>query len=238
MKKISVIFVFALLLSACSTTVDQILGAPPTPTTAPTFTNTPTDSPTFTPTAPTPTFTSTPTLIGLKAKTSTPESTSTALLLTPLDVTLLPSATSLTLVTQVPMKGFVSITVSDEKFYKGDKCSPSSVKFTVQVADPTTAAFVVLFVRFKSKQTDATSKWTDLAMQNIGAGTFTHDLISSEMKAVDSFENAWVQYQIVSTDSKSNQLGKTEVFSERLTLLECEPTPTPAASITPTVLVP
>jgi hypothetical protein len=63
-------------------------------------------------------------------------------------------------------------------------------------------------------------------------------LVPSEMKAVDLFENAWVQYQLVVTDANSNQIGKTDVFSERLTLLECVPTPVPTESVTPTALVP
>jgi hypothetical protein len=240
MKKNSILLIFAVLLSACSMTVGEFLGIPPTSTVAPTFTitNIPTDSPTSTPTAPTPTFTLTPTMVGLKTKTSTPDFTPTQLLLTPLGLTELPSSTPISLVTQVPIEGFISISVSDEQFYKGKDCPPSSVKFTAQVADPASAAFVVLFVRFKSKQTDATSKWTSIAMQTIGAGTFMHELIPSEMKAVDIFENAWVQYQIVSTDSNSNQIGKTDIFSERLTLLECVITPTPTASATSTALVP
>ena len=75
----------------------------------------------------------------------------------------------------------------------------------------------MLFVRFKSKLTGTTSKWTSIPMekQTMGAGTFTHDLVPLEMKAVDSFENAWVQYQIVSTDINSKQVGKTDIFSER-----------------------
>jgi hypothetical protein len=241
MKKISVLLIFAVLLSACSMTVGEFLGIPPTSTAVPIFTitNIPTDAPTFTPTVPTPTFTTTPTLVGLKTKTSTPDFTPTQLLLTPLGVTLLPSVTPISLVTQVPMPGFVSISVSDEQFYKGKQCLPVSVKFTAQVADPANTAFVLLFVRFKSKQTGTTSEWTDsIAMQSIGVGTFAHDLIPSEMKAVDLFENAWVQYQLVATDANSNKLGKTDIFSERLTLLECVITPTPTASITPTVLVP
>lgn len=237
MKKIFILLIFTVLLSACSVAVDQFL-APPASTAAPALTNTPADTPTITPTAPTPTFTLTPTMVGLKTKTSTPDTSPTELLLTPLDAGLLSSATPVSLVTQVPIPGFVSIAVSDEQFYKGKVCQPTSVKFTAQVSDPATAAFVVLFVRFKSKQTDVKSEWTSIAMQNIGAGTFTHELTSSEMKAVDLFENAWVQYQIVSTDSNSKQVGKTEVFSERLTLLECVLTSTPTASITPTVLVP
>jgi hypothetical protein len=239
MKKISILLVIAVLLSACS--MNEFLGLPPVPTAVPTFTmtNIPTDAPTFTPTVPTPTFTTTPTLVGLKTKTSTPDFTPTQLLLTPLGVTLLPSATPISLATQVPMPGFLSISLSDEQFYKGKDCLPTSVKFTVQVADPANTAFVLLFVRFKSKQTGTTSEWTNsIAMESIGVGTFSHDLIPSEMKAVDLFENAWVQYQLVATDAHSNKLGKTDIFSEKLSLLECVPTPVPTASITPTVLVP
>jgi hypothetical protein len=238
MKKISILLICVVLLSACSMTVGQFLGAPPTSTPAPTVTNTPTDKPTFTPTVPTPTYTLTPTLVGLKTKTSTPDFTPTQLLLTPLGLTALPSETPISLVTQVPMEGFISISTSSEVFYKGKECQPISVKFTAQVADPIKTAFVVLFVRFKSKQSGATSAWTSITMQSIGVGTFAHDLVPAEMKAVDLFENAWVQYQLVSTDANSKEVGRTDTFSERLTLLECVTTPTPTVTITPTVLVP
>jgi hypothetical protein len=177
-------------------------------------------------------------MMGLKTKTSRPDFTPTELSVTPLSVTLLPSVTPLVLVTQVPIPGFVSISVSGEEFYKGKKCQPNSVKFTAQVADPGRVAFVLLFVRFKSKLTGATGKWADsIAMQPAGIGTYSHDLVTLEMRDVDSFENAWVEYQIVATDG-NNQVGKTAIFSERLSLLECIPTPAPSASITPTVLVP
>ena len=239
MKKISVLLICAVLLSACSMTLDQFLGRPATSTPAPTFTNTPTDMPTFTPTVPTPTFTVTPTLAGQKKKTSTPNASPTLLIFTPLSVTSLPSTTPVVLVTQVKMPGFFSISVSDEAFYKGTECLPLSVKFTAQVADPVNVAFVLLFVRFKSKQTGVTSEWTDsIIMQSISVGTFTHDLVPLEMKGRDYFENAWVQYQLVAQDSNSKELGRTDVFSERLTLLECVLTPVPTASVTPTVLVP
>ena len=239
MKNFLILLACAMLLSACSMTVGQFLGAPPTPTAVPTFTSTPTDKPTFTPTVPTPTYTLTPTLVGLKTKTSTPNFTPTELLLTPLDVLALPSATPILLVTQVPMPGFVSISISDAAFYKGKACLPVSVKFTAQAADPARTAFVVLFVRFKSKQSGATSEWTSITMENNQVGTFTHDLVPQEMKALDLFENAWVQYQLVATDADSELIGRTDIFSERLTLLECVPTPTPPpASMTPTVLVP
>lgn len=237
MKKFPILLIFVFLLSACSMTVNEFLGIQSTATAVPTFfTNTPTDAPTFTPTVPSPTFTVTPTLMGQKEKTATPEFTPTQLILTPLGVTLLPSTTPLVFVPQVAMPGFVSVSISNDAFYKGKQCPPTSVKFTVQVAKPAGTSFVLLFVRFKSKLTGATSEWADsIAMQSIGGGTYTHDLTTLEMKAVDSFENAWVQYQIVATNSDSEQVGKTDIFSERLTLLECV-TPTPPASITPTVV--
>lgn len=239
MRKIPILLVFVLLLSACSMTVNEFLGIPSTPTVAP-ATNTPTDVPTFTPTVPSPTFTVTPTMIGQKKNTATPEFTPTPLTLTPLGVTQLPSSTPIELAPQVAMPGFVSVTVSDEAFYKGVACLPTSVKFVAQVAKPDEVAFVLLFVRFKSKQSGVTSEWADsIAMESLGAGTYAHDLVTQEMKAVDSFENAWVQYQIVATDSNSKQVGKTDIFSERLTLLECVPTTIPpTASASPTALVP
>jgi hypothetical protein len=235
MKKISILFIFAALLSACSMTVYEFLGIKPPVTAAPVvFTNTPTTAPTFTATVPSPTFTSTPTMVGQKTRTATPYFTPTPLILAPLDVTVLPSITPIALLPQVAIPGFVSVSLSDEAFYKGQDCQPTSVKFTVQVAEPARVAFVLLFVRFKSKQSGVTSEWADsIAMQSVGGGTYMHDLITLEMKAVNSFENAWVQYQIVATDSNSKQVGKTDVFSERLTLLECVPTPIPAASLTP-----
>ena len=114
---------------------------------------------------------------------------------------------------------------------------PVSVKFTAQVSDIGNTAFVLLFVRFKSKQTGATGEWADsIAMQSIGAGTFVHDLVTTEMKGLKYFVNAWVQYQFVATNSNSDKIGRTDIFSERLTLLECEVTPT--ASPTSTVVNP
>lgn len=237
MKKNFFLLIFVFLLSACSMTVDQLLGRPPAPTPTPPFTNTPTAAPTFTPTVPSPTFTATPTMVGLKTKTAIPDFSPTPLVFTLPAVTLLPTNTPLVFVPKVDMTGFVSITTSSEVFYKGKECQPTSVKFTAQVTNPTSVSFVLLFVRFKSKLTGVTSEWTDsIAMQSIGAGTYLHDLVPLEMKAVDSFENAWVQYQLVSTDSHGKKVAKTDIFDERLALLDCVANPT--VSMTPTVMTP
>jgi hypothetical protein len=59
-------------------------------------------------------------------------------------------------------------------------------------------------------------------MENRGAGTFTHTLVPDEMKSVDSFENPWVQYQLVATDGDRNEVGRTEIFDELLRLKSCD----------------
>lgn len=224
MKKIFVFLICAILLFACA----------PTPAPAPIIpaTNTPADTPTFTPTVPTPTYTTTPTLVGLKTATNPPDYTPTVaetpiFLITPNTPT--PS---------VVMKGFISITVSGAEFFRTAGCEPASVRFTAQAGDAQKTAFVVLSVRFKSKQTGATGKWAGITMEKSGIGTFTHELIPSEMNGLDLFKNAWVQYQLVATDSTTNEIGRTAVFGESLTLLDCEPTPTPSLIPTPTVLKP
>lgn len=131
------------------------------------------------------------------------------------------------------MEGFIAINISEKEFYRTADCQPSSVKFTAQVEDVRKTAFVLLFVRFKSKQTDASGEWANsIPMRSSGGGTFSHDLIADEMEGLEYFKNAWVQYQLVATDGNGGILGRTDIFSERLTLLDCEPTPTPIPTAT------
>ena len=100
------------------------------------------------------------------------------------------------------------------------------------------STIVDLFVRFKSKRTGATGEWTRITMQSVGAGTFTHDLVPEDLKGLASFQDAWVQYQFVANTARSREVGRTAIFGEVLTLLDCNPTPTPSMIPTPTVLKP
>lgn len=221
MKKIIALLFCLAFLSSCS------FFAAPTPEPTRETTNTPTFAPTSTPTVLTPTFTVTPTLAGQKTQTFTPEFTSTVVTDTPLPLIL---TSTIGLATSAPMKGFINVSVSGSEFYKGKICSPSSVKFSAQAIDPIHTEFVVLFVRFKSKYGDVFGEWTNITMPSISPGTYVYELTSEVIKNVDFFDNAWVQYQFVATDSKLKELGRTEVFSEKLTLLNCNVTPTPMLS--------
>ena len=233
MKKTYIYLIYAVLTFACSVGGFSLNPAP-TPTPIFTPTNTYTPVPTGTPITPTLTFTLTPTLAGLKSPTPTQEISATPVV----SVTPLALITPNTATPTVQMEGFVAVSVSEHEFYKGSQCQPVSIKFTAQVADPVNSIIVDLFVRFKSKRTGVTGEWTRITMQNIGAGTFTHDLVPEELKGLASFQNAWVQYQFVANTSRSRELGRTAMFSEALTLLDCNPTPTLSPTPTPTVLKP
>jgi len=118
------------------------------------------------------------------------------------------------------MDGFTLITLSGKEFYLG-KCEPASVKFTVQVAQPTVVLFVGLFVRLKGAVTGTTSPWTSLPMDNVGAGTFTHTLTPDEIKYLQSYDEPWVQYQLVATKAAAVEVGRTQIFDEMLRLKNC-----------------
>lgn len=229
MKKIYIYIICAVLSFSCG-----VLTPLATPTPVSTSTNIPTDIPSSTPVTPTVTFTTTPTLIGQKTATPTPEFT-----FTPDAVASLYLLTPDTRTPAPQMTGFLSVNVSEKEFYKSGPCLPTTVKFTAQAADLGNTAHVVLFVRFKSKQSSGvTSEWTHIEMATIGAGTYLHDLTAAEMKGGLTFQEPWIQYQFVATRANTRELGRTDIFSERLSLLECKATPTPVLSPTPTVLIP
>lgn len=233
MKKVISFLLIAFFLSSCSMTAEELFLLPTQtlpPTRVPSVT--PTQIPSSTPTIPTRTYTPSPTLIGYRSPTVTPAESFTPTAFTPFS-----AITPDTLTPTVEMNGFLTVFTSAAEFYKKG-CEPGSVIVTAQVAKPAETKFVVLFVRFKSKQTGSTSKWTSLGMDPLGAGTYTHVLVPSEIKYLDSFKNAWVEYQVVATNLDAMETGHTAVFSEKLTLLECVPTPTSTIEPTATVLQP
>lgn len=220
MNKILLALLCAVLSLSCSfgqffpmTVDDDPAPSPPTATFTP--------PPTRTPDPPTLTFTPTPTFIPLDLKAT---ATSPALQ----TVTPLALFTPNTLTATMQMKGFLSVGVSPQEFYKGRNCEPNSVKFIAQVVDPIASAHVLLFVRFRSVQTGNAANWTSIPMRTIGAGTYIHDLTSDQIAGEALYRNAWVEYQLVITNDRGREIGRTGIFRERLLALECvSASPTP-----------
>ncbi|MBI5945584.1 MAG: hypothetical protein HY864_14580 [Chloroflexi bacterium] len=235
MKKIGLFLTYAILLSSCTLTLEQLFLLPePTQTPMPASTITSTAALTFTPITPTLTFTATPTLAGIKTNTPAPESTATLSSVTPL-ILITPNTPT----PAMEMKGFLAVNISHKEFYNKSECQPSSVRITVQASDPLGTPMVALFVRFKTKTSGATSDWTRIMIPAKDySGTFTHDLLPDEIKSVDFYHNSWVQFQFVAYTRDNKEIGRTGIFSERLTLLDCVPIPTPTLSPTPVILKP
>lgn len=222
-KKIalSLLIIFSL---ACS--VETFIPATATPTPAPTQTDTATPLPTPTPVTPTLTFTLTPTLISNTA-TPTIETTPTVFFSPTVTESFL---TPYTLMPPVNMKGFVYVNISLSEIFKARGCDPSVVRITAQVVNPVEVSFVLLFTRFKSLKAERTGKWTTVQMIPLGAGTYMFDLSSLLMKDDAYFENAWIEYQAVSTNQAGTELGRTDIFKERLKMVQCIFTATPTSA--------
>jgi hypothetical protein len=128
------------------------------------------------------------------------------------------------------MEGFVLVTISQNEIYKAKGCEPSTVRVTAQVDSVARIGYVLLFVRFKSLKAERASKWTSIPMSSFGAGTYIHDLSSSQMMEDAYFETSWIEYQIVSTTKAGTEIGRTDIFKERLKMLACAPTETPTSA--------
>jgi len=226
-KKSTLAVAIGLLSIACTFTLPGYLTPQKSiPTGSPVVIFTATRSPAASPTVPTPTFTFTPTKIGEKTKTST--STITPSPTVGASSTPLPPVTRDTATPTTFMDGLVSVRVSDDRFYKTG-CSPNSVKFTVQVADAGRVIYVVLFVRLRSKVTGAQSTWTSITMANQGGGTYNHELLPEDIIGIDVFADPSVEYQLVTTNSHSDVLGRTGIFKNHISLITsnaCTSTPT------------
>lgn len=223
MKKLSIAFLALLFSLACA--FEPLVSAP-TQTPEPTPTDTASPLPTPSPVTPTLTFTSTPTLVGLKTATITPDQSSTpeATITAFKTVTLTASNTA---PPPVKIDGFISITISLTEIFKSKGCEPSVVRITAQVIDTNATAFVMLFARFKSMKAERLGKWTKYDMTPLGAGTYIFDLSSDQIKDDAYFETAWIEYQVVSTVQSGTELGRTDIFKERLKMLACNPNATP-----------
>lgn len=223
MKKI-LSFLFCVLVSVSCSLGDFVFDPLPSATPLPSSTSTFTLVPSPTPITPTATFTYTPTLIGWKTATNTLEPSPTIVTETPTLFT--PNTATAT----VQMDGFVSILTSSEVLYRSRSCSPPYVIFTAQVANAQTASQVVLFARFTSKSTGNSGEWSNFNMDPIGGGTFSYDLYADQVKGDELYREPWLEYQFIAVTSNLKEVGRTATFKNRITMLECVPTPTPLST--------
>ena len=205
MKKIIfVILILVLVQTACNLPQAQAIPVQATPN-LPAIIET---APSILASATAPASTDTPpaatsTLEALQTPTSTPTETS------------IPSPTLTE--TPDPKKLFSSVNLSTQVISLS--CGTNTVLFEVTPADPKVYS-VVLFIRLHYKTAGDRTNWNEgLAMKPL-SGKFIYDLKASSISDFNKFKDpvAWVQFQLVATDTGGKVIGRSEVFTDKLTL--------------------
>ncbi len=225
MKKIALISVLMLMLSACSLPgASNILASLATPTQLPSATNTAymtaSDTPTITETLSTPTFTGTPTLIG-GGFTSTPTFTATSATETP-NLTESPMDTPTVVIGTPPGQGFTSVKISGNLLHWG-ACDPSSITFTAHVADPTNETEVLLFLGLINPSAGELTKMGAGAIMNgDGTGTFTYTVTPKNVSHIDEYPSGFLEYQFVALDAHIRRVGYTQLYLNSIAVSRCQ----------------
>jgi len=133
-----------------------------------------------------------------------------------LEATQAPSTATLT---ETPAQAnlFSGVTLSAQVI--SANCGPQSVHFEVTPTDPKTYS-VVLFIRLHYKTTGDRTNWNEgLSMKPV-SGKFVYDLKASSIADFNKFKDpvAWVQFQLVAIDSGGTVIGRSEVFTDKLTI--------------------
>jgi CSLREA domain-containing protein len=92
--------------------------------------------------------------------------------------------------------------LSVDHFYSGGAgCGPLDLKLQVGVSDPAQVSSVVLFYHLEDKAGGASTPWNDgVAMESLGSGQYSYDLVSNTIPAFNSYPEAWLVYQFAATN--------------------------------------
>ena len=218
MRKLILVCAAGLIVLACSMAdITQLIpSAPITP-----LADTATPFPTLTNTLPAPpTYTFTPTLIGQKpSATPTGTATETPIVTgTPTPVNTVPGP-ALTPSLMPEDSGFSSIILSGDQLYIGT-CGASQVDIEVQVSNPNKVDGVVMFRKMRNQISGAETGWDrGTSLENQGDGLYTLSLKASELPPPEN--PTWVVFQMVGTNEKQDNVARSPVYADRLTLFKC-----------------
>ncbi|MDP2777625.1 MAG: hypothetical protein Q8O48_08265, partial [Anaerolineales bacterium] len=117
--------------------------------------------------------------------------------------------------------GFALVTVADNKIFWGG-CTPNKTTILAQVEDPDEIFTVTFFTQVKSAKEEDYTPWTSgNAMFNHQDGTFSYVMIGSEVEGHNHYKNSWVRFQLVATNIKGEEVGRTRVYTEAIALSPC-----------------
>lgn len=215
MRKLYLVMALAILLQACS--VNEIpFVSTPVPISTATVTSTATQTSTATRTPP---ATATPTI--MRFPTRDPELPTETVVPIPLFVgmnTVTPFAPPAVF---RPGAGFALVSVADNKIFWGS-CKPNKTTILARVEDPEEVISVIVFVQLKSAIEDDYTPWsTGNVMFNYGDGTFSYILEANEIEGHNNYKNSWVRFQLVATNIKGEEVGRTQIYTQAIDLSPC-----------------
>ncbi|MCQ3937268.1 MAG: hypothetical protein DPW18_09500 [Chloroflexi bacterium] len=217
MRKFSVVLALAFLLQACS--LGDVFFPPaatPVPSLTPFITYTPIDTP-----GPTKTPIPSPSPTIIRIPTQDPNVTPATFAPIPIIVD---GNTATAAASSTPFKpgaGFDSVTVSASKIYWGG-CKHNEATITAVVNDPEEVTSVIIFTRVKSAEKEDSTPWTSgNVMLDHGNGTFTYRMIGSEVEGHNHYLRSWVHFQLVATNVEGEEVGRTRVFTDMISLFPC-----------------
>ncbi len=117
---------------------------------------------------------------------------------------------------------FTQPTLATDHFYSGGAgCGPLDDKLQVSVSDPSQVSSVVLFFRLTDKAGSGSTPWNNgVAMQSLGQGAYSYDLVSNTIPSFNSYPEAWLAYQFVATGPDGKILLRSQAFTD-ITLSMC-----------------
>ncbi len=218
MRRLSLAVLLTILLQACAGI--PFLNAAPSATSGPAATATITSTPTVTRTATTtPSITPSATIVHFPTQDPNLPTATFA----PIPI-FIGNDTATPNIPPTPVKpgpGFDSVQVADPKIFWGN-CNPNKTIISARVVDPEGVASVVIFVQLKSGKADDYTPWSaGNVLYNFGDGSFSYTLEANEIDGHNHYKNSWVRYQLVAVDIDGEEVGRTRIYTEAITMSPC-----------------
>src|SRR5512138_870011 len=120
--------------------------------------------------------------------------------------------------------GFSSILYSYHVLYWDEgPCLPREVKISAFVVDMVNTHKVLLFMRLRSKLNtlDMTEWGAGAIMLKAENGSFNYDVHTWNLTNYYLFPNAWLEYQLVAFTEDMEEIGRTQIYDQNITLSRC-----------------
>lgn len=118
---------------------------------------------------------------------------------------------------------FLNVQRNTSQLVWGYTCNGDrSIRFIAQVAPARRLRYVTLWYRLQDKYSSHSTDWGGGAiMSDNDQGTYFYDLDLSQIQRYRTFQDAWLQYQLVASTATQKVLGRSVVSRTDVSLTNC-----------------